>query len=122
MDRVMKLYAVRDKSTGRFLSEITNPRHKFWEKKGCCEQAVRSYNPDRKSSRRGTVHNKEDLEVVELTFAEEGTDGRNTARFESCNNNAGYKCSNCKARISNAAFFNGNHNFCYKCGVKIRRR
>lgn len=63
----MKLYAVRDKSTGKFVSDITNPRHKFWEKKGSCESAIKSYNPNRTSTQRRTIHNKEDLELVELT-------------------------------------------------------
>lgn len=34
-----------------------------------------------------------------------------------CNNNAGYKCSICKARVSNADVVNGNHHYCYKCGA-----
>ena len=38
-----------------------------------------------------------------------------------CNRGAGYKCSVCKARHSRADVFNGNHNFCYKCGADMRR-
>lgn len=33
------------------------------------------------------------------------------ARWVSCKNNAGYKCSLCKSRISNSEKFNGNHIF-----------
>lgn len=66
-ETIMKLYAVRDKSTGKFVSDITNPRHKFWEKKGSCESAIKSYNPNRTSTQRRTIHDKEDLELVELT-------------------------------------------------------
>lgn len=33
---------------------------------------------------------------------------------------AGMKCSNCKARISYSEYYNGNHNYCYKCGAKMR--
>lgn len=66
-ETIMKLYAVRDKSTGKFVADITNPRHKFWEKKGSCESAIKSYNPNRISTQRRTIHNKEDLELVELT-------------------------------------------------------
>lgn len=32
---------------------------------------------------------------------------------------AGMKCSLCKARISYSELFNGNHNYCYKCGAKM---
>lgn len=53
---IMKLYAVRDKNTGKFVNDITNPKHKFWEKKGSCESAINR-----------TKRNKEDLELVELT-------------------------------------------------------
>ena len=65
-ENIMKLYAVRDKSTGKFVSDITNPRHKFWEKKGSCESAIKSYNPNRINTQRRTNHKKEDLEIVEL--------------------------------------------------------
>lgn len=36
-----------------------------------------------------------------------------------CNNGAGYKCSNCKARVRISEVFNGNHNFCHKCGATM---
>jgi len=42
------------------------------------------------------------------------------AEFIKCNNNSGYKCSNCKARVSNSDVLNGNHKYCYKCGKKIK--
>lgn len=60
----MKVYAARDKNTGKFVSDITNPRHKFWEKKGFCESAIAKYN-----SRRYRFNNY-DLEMVELTCIE----------------------------------------------------
>lgn len=31
----------------------------------------------------------------------------------------GMKCSECKARITYSEFFNGNHNYCHKCGVEM---
>lgn len=34
MDNNFKLYGVIDKSTGKLVSDITNPRHKYWDKKG----------------------------------------------------------------------------------------
>ena len=34
--------------------------------------------------------------------------------------NIGMKCNICGARIKYSEFFNGNHNFCHKCGVDMR--
>lgn len=34
--------------------------------------------------------------------------------------NIGMKCSLCGARIKYSEFFNGNHNFCHKCGADMR--
>lgn len=34
--------------------------------------------------------------------------------------NIGMKCSLCGARIKNSEFFNGNHNYCHKCGADMR--
>lgn len=38
------LYAVRDTATGKLVTDITNPGHKFWEKKGNCQKAIDTYN------------------------------------------------------------------------------
>lgn len=40
---MITLYAARDKNTGKLVSDITNPRRKFWERQGFCEQAIRNY-------------------------------------------------------------------------------
>ena len=53
------LYGVMDKLTGKLVSNITNPRHKYWETRKTAENAVRRfmsryYNIDRH------------LEVVEI--------------------------------------------------------
>lgn len=53
------LYGVMDKSTGKLVSNLTNPRHKYWETRKTVENAVRKfmsrrYNADRQ------------LEVVEI--------------------------------------------------------
>lgn len=34
--------------------------------------------------------------------------------------NAGMKCNICGARIKYSEYFNGNHNFCHKCGADMR--
>jgi hypothetical protein len=38
------LYAVRDVATGKLVTDITNPGHKFWEKRGSCQKAIDEYN------------------------------------------------------------------------------
>lgn len=40
----MKLYAARDKKTGKLVSDITNPRRKFWQRRGDCVHAINRYN------------------------------------------------------------------------------
>ena len=40
----MKLYAVREIQTGKLVTGLTNPSHKFWERKSDCENAVRRAN------------------------------------------------------------------------------
>ena len=64
----MRLYAARDKNTGKLVSGITNPSHKFWQRQGDCESAIRRYNCDR--YKRGNY----DLELVtyELVEVKEG--------------------------------------------------
>lgn len=55
------LYGVMDKSTGKLVSNITNPRHKYWEKSGTAENAVNKYRLRYKSDKR-------QLEVVEIEY------------------------------------------------------
>ena len=59
MENEFTLYGVMDKLTGKLVSNITNPRHKYWETRKSAENAVRRfmsryYNIDRQ------------LEVVEI--------------------------------------------------------
>ena len=59
MENEFTLYGVMDKSTGKLVSNLTNPRHKYWETRKTAENAVRNfmqrrYNTDRQ------------LEVVEI--------------------------------------------------------
>ena len=59
MENEFTLYGVMDKLTGKLVSNITNPRHKYWETRKTAENAVRRfmsryYNIDRH------------LEVVEI--------------------------------------------------------
>lgn len=43
-----KIYAVRDESTGKIVSNLTNPRKKYWDKRGNAENTIRKnlkYHP-----------------------------------------------------------------------------
>ncbi len=65
------LYAIRDRSTGKFATNLTNPSHKFWEKRGSCESALAAYKRRYYNKAARTYkHKPEDLEVVELLFVE----------------------------------------------------
>lgn len=60
------LFGVKDTSTGKLVSDITNPRHKYWESEKRAQSAIRGYNPTYVTQRDRKKHNKEDLEVVEI--------------------------------------------------------
>lgn len=64
-NKQIKLYAARDKNTGKLVSNITNPSHKFWQRKGDCENAIRSYNKGYTNAKKGY-----DLELVEFKLIE----------------------------------------------------
>lgn len=72
IDTKLRLYAIRNKKSGKFVSNITNPKHKFWEKRGSCESALQSYAIRYeyllKESKyyRGKFSHPDDLELVEL--------------------------------------------------------
>ena len=52
------LYGVIDRSTDRLVSNITNPRHKYWEKRESAENAISQYNHYKYDERQ--------LEIVEI--------------------------------------------------------
>lgn len=54
---------VRDKTTGKFVSDLTNPRHKYWEKKLCAFHAIQN-------SRKYDQQYKINFEVVEFDLVE----------------------------------------------------
>lgn len=80
MSNDFMLYGVIDKSTGKLVSDITNPKRKYWDRKANAEKAVKNYNPKYLTSSfkiHNTVHNPEDLAVVEIycKVGEGGTNG-----------------------------------------------
>ena len=55
------LYGVRDVDTGKLVSDITNPKRKYWDKRGNAQNAIDYYNNSTK-----TNHNKGKYRQVEL--------------------------------------------------------
>lgn len=40
----LRLYAARDINTGKLVSDITNPKRKYWDKRGNAVSAIDYYN------------------------------------------------------------------------------
>lgn len=62
----IRLYAVRNHYTKRLLNTLTNPRRRFWEKRGMAERAMMQYDPSHHSPQNGRPINPDSLELVEL--------------------------------------------------------
>lgn len=68
-----KIYAAREIESGKLVSDITNPKRKYWDKKGNAKKAIEEYNlkyANRKlpySVNRGEHSN---LELVEYILVE----------------------------------------------------
>lgn len=60
----MKIYAARDKNTGKFVSDLTSPRHKFWMRESACREVIAKHNQCR------PYWSNYDLELVELVCVE----------------------------------------------------
>ena len=60
----MKVYVARDKNTGKFVSDLTSPRHKFWMRESACREAIAKHN------QRRPYWSNYDLELVELVCVE----------------------------------------------------
>lgn len=41
---IERLYAARDTSTGKLVSDITNPKRKYWDKRANAVKAIEYYN------------------------------------------------------------------------------
>ena len=63
MNKNPRLYAVRDTDTGKLVSDITNPRRKYWERKGNALSAMHY-------STRRSRHKNMELVVFELVEVE----------------------------------------------------
>ena len=62
------IYGARDTATGKLVSDITNPRRKYWDKKGNAQSAIDFYNQNR--GRKGYNKNKGEHGIIELVTFE----------------------------------------------------
>lgn len=95
----MKVYAARDKNTGKFVSDLTSPRHKFWMRESACREAITKHN------QRRPYWSNYDLELVEAEFnkladlyiKDTACDGQLFCgcRYEDCENFRSEECRKC---------------------------
>lgn len=64
-----KLYAARDISTGKLVSDITNPKRKYWDKRVNAIKAIDYYN-ERYANRKQKPTNKGKHGTLELVTFE----------------------------------------------------
>lgn len=62
----LRLYAVRDTDTGKLVSDITNPRRKYWDRKGNAMSAIQ----------RSPHYRRDHLKLVTFNLVEVNDDQR----------------------------------------------
>lgn len=60
------IYGARDTSTGKLVSDITNPRRKYWDRKGNAVSAIDYYNRSYANRKFAKSHNKGEHGTIEL--------------------------------------------------------
>lgn len=60
------LYGARDANTGKLVSDITNPKRKYWDRKGNAEKAIEHYNRYYANKKLKSWDNKGEHGTVEL--------------------------------------------------------
>lgn len=60
------LYGARDTATGKLVSDITNPRRKYWDKEGNARSAIEYYNRNYANKPLPRSANKGEHGLVEL--------------------------------------------------------
>lgn len=65
-----RIYGARDTSTGKLVSDITNPRRKYWDKKGNAEKAINDYNRSYANRKLPYSANKGEHGIIELVTFE----------------------------------------------------
>ena len=75
MEDKLYLYAARDTVTKKLVSDITNPKRKYWDKKGNAQKAIdyynRSYANRNHNSYNKGKHNTLELVTFELVEVQE---------------------------------------------------
>ena len=64
------LYGARDTTTGKLVSDITNPKRKYWDKKGNAEKAINDYNRGYANRKLPWSANKGEHGIIELVTFE----------------------------------------------------
>ena len=64
------IYGARDTSTGKLVSDITNPRRKYWDKKGNALNAINDYNRIYANKKLRPCANKGEHGLIELVTFE----------------------------------------------------
>ena len=70
MSNKERLYAARDTSTGKLVSDITNPRRKYWDKRGNAIKAIEHYNRAYANKKLKPFSNKGEHSTIELVTFE----------------------------------------------------
>lgn len=65
-----RLYAARDVNTGKLVSDITNPKRKYWDRKGNAVKAIEYYNGRYANRKLKPFDNKGEHGIVELVTFE----------------------------------------------------
>ena len=80
-DGKIYLYAARDTVTGKLVSDITNPKRKYWDKRGNAHSAIDYYNRCYANKKLSYGTNKGEHSVLELVTFElvEVTDENNNS-------------------------------------------
>lgn len=60
------IYGARDTATGKLVSDITNPRRKYWDKKGNAQKAIDAYNQRYANRKLKSFDNKGEHGTIEL--------------------------------------------------------
>lgn len=74
-----RLYAARDVNTGKLVSDITNPKRKYWDKKGNAVKAIEYYNQRYANRKLKPFENKGEhgnIELVTFELVEVREDGK----------------------------------------------
>jgi hypothetical protein len=64
------IYGARDTATGKLVSDITNPRRKYWDKKGNAQKAIDYYNRGYANRKLKPFDNKGEHGLIELVTFE----------------------------------------------------